>query len=163
MTEPRPKTLTSEMRLGVAKEIADDLVKAGKLTADQIPQAVADIARQGERHLDGYEIAKRLDQSHHWDCDLEMANILDAFSTLASSQIRTAEKEWFARNDIKPPLQIGARIKSKCGSVGTIDGVYDYGPAKYTMIEDGDVQAKPPTNRRLIVNFEDAEEIKAAA
>lgn len=155
MTEPRPKRLTPEMALRVALSIVDDLIKDGHITEDTRDEAARDIVSV-VRHRDwmgGYEIAKSLDQWHHWGCNLEMAEILDGFGSAASHEIGQAEAEWAARNSIAPPLPIGSRVVLNTKETGEITGIYEHGAAKFLVKVDGE---KGYPGSRRVVNFEDA-------
>lgn len=155
MTEPRPRILTPEMGLRAATSIATALVERTNIEGDAESLA-KDIAKYGRQHMDGYELAKELDDRAYWSCDLNIADELDGFSSAARHEIEAAEKEWAARNNLQPPFPIGTHIKLIRGETGEITGIYEYGPAKYLVAIDGDPNASLPSNSRRIVNFEDA-------
>ncbi|MBZ9600699.1 hypothetical protein [Phyllobacterium chamaecytisi] len=158
MTE-RPK-VNDEMRLAAAAVIAARLVKAGHIEANAVDQHANDLAQYGGDSADGYELAKDLDRRAHWDCNLDMASILDGYSYEISIEVEKAQKAWAVENNIQPPLPIGARVSIKTfkgDAQGTIDGVYEYGPAKYTVKLDGETGST-----RRIVNFEDAKALETA-
>lgn len=157
MSEARPNKLTPEMAMRAARATAGDLAKIGLIDPEEIDAHAIDIAKYGRRHRDGYELAKDLDNYCYWNCDLQMAEELDVFSEHARHEIETAEKEWASKNAITPPFPNGTRVKLKTGEVGTIDEVYAYGVAKFLIKIDGDRSARPPTNSRRIVNFEDVQ------
>jgi hypothetical protein len=154
MTEPRPK-FSPEIALVVAKELAAKLAHDGLIDPNQIEASADDIVKYAEPHMDGYENARELEKWALWECDLRIAETLDEFSHLVANQIVAAEKEWAARNDIKPPLPCGARVSLPKKETGTIDRVYECGGAKYCVAIDGDPHAHSSTQRRRIVNFED--------
>lgn len=158
-TTERPRRLTAEMKMVVAIKTATQLAHDGLIPAGEIDSHASDIAKHGESYMDGYKLAKNLDSYCHWDCDMEMAEALDNFQFNAESEIEAAEKEWFKLTNPQPPLEIGTKVTLKRGETGVIDGIYEYGPAKYTIKVDGDPRAEAPTNSRRIVNFEDAEAI----
>lgn len=156
LTPPRPRTLTQEMRLRIGADIANDLLKAGLIEQDQFEQSAADIAKHGERHHDGYVLAKKLDNYAYWDCDFQIAEALDQFSYLADREIEKAQKEWAAQHAIEPPFPIGTRVVFKpSDEAGEVTGLYQ--PAKYLIAVDGDPMADEPSNARRIVNFEDCQ------
>lgn len=161
--EPRPKFSPQIARLAAA-EVVGELIEARHLQEDQRGDATDDIARYaGGRYSDGYAIAKRLDDRAGWDCNFEMAEILNGLSSTISHHIRQAEELWAARTSPQPPYPIGTRVRLSCGETGTLDGVYDHGAAQYTVKIDGDERTEPPTNSRRIVNFEDAKPEAEAA
>jgi hypothetical protein len=157
--DERPKMLTTEMRLSAAKSVVIDLVRQEHIEEKDAEQSIKDIAKHAYSHIDGYELAKKLDSYCGWDCNLEIAEALDGFSSYARSEIETAEKAWAERVNPMPPLPIGARVRLPHGETGMIDEVYEYGTAKFCVAIDGDPKAAPPTLSRRIVNFEDVTEI----
>ena len=160
MATPRPNKLTPEIAELAAREVVGDLIKNGHLEESDLEGAVKDLVKCGRTHIDGYELAKELEDRCHWECDLEMANELDSFAHAASEEIRKAEKAWAAREAIVPPLPLGAHVKIKSWretETGLIDGIYEYGAAQYLIKIDADPEADRPSRSRRIVNFEDVE------
>jgi hypothetical protein len=158
--EPRPKRATKGMIADAASLVVDRLIRNGHLKETERASSIADLAGVCDihsRHLDGYQIAKRLDDGRGWDCDLQMAEDLDGLSYEIDRAIATAEKEWFERTKPQPPFPVGAQVAFGSGraTTGTIDGIYEHGPAKYAVKVDGDAEADTDTQRRSIVNFED--------
>lgn len=156
MSEPRPK-FNGDVALRAALATADDLIRDGHVDAEERE----DVAKQifeaaGGPYTDGYSIAKHLDDRCCWDCNMQIAECLDGFSSHADAELRLAEKAWAERNSIVAPLPIGVRIKLKTGETGTIDGVYEYGSAKFLVKIDGDPAAVGKSKSRRIINFEDA-------
>ena len=156
--EPRPKKLTKAMSLMAAGEIANELSDAGLLRDIDPPQACTDIAQQGASRLyvDGYQLAKDLEENCEWECNLQIAKILDGYGAAARKQIDAAEKDWAARTDPQPPYPIGQRVKISNTEAGEITAIYKYGTAEYEVKIDGDANALPPHNSRRIILFEDA-------
>ena len=155
----RPKHLTDEMKLAAAKATAADLLKDGQIEAYQFDDSVANLAKHGRLHIDGYALAKYLDNYCGWEIDAQMVETLDGFSWHAQHEVDVAEKAWAEATKPVPPHGIGTRVSIDSFNgpqTGTIDGIYEYGPAKYTVKIDGDKQAGFPMNARRIVNFEDA-------
>src|ERR1017187_4648594 len=76
----RPKRLTPEMALAAAKATAADLLRDGQIEVDQIEVSVVNLAKHGRLHMDGYELAKALDNHCGWDIDAQMVETLDGFS-----------------------------------------------------------------------------------
>lgn len=162
MSEPRPK-FTTDIARAAATEIVAELVKNGHIEESERADSVDSLAKHGRQHQDGYEIAKRLDDYGHWDCNFEMAEILNGFGYAVDNAIRAAEKEWAARTSPQPPYPMGTRVKLSRGELGTIDGIYEHGAAKYLVKVDGDKDAAPPHHSRRIINFEDAKPEAEAA
>lgn len=154
-SEARPKTATREMKQAAAERTVALLVSHGHLTPAERADSIENLAKVGERHMDGYQIAKHLDDWHHWDCNLEMAEDLDSFSSHLDDELRKAERAWFERTRPQPPFPVGTRIAFGKRGIGVIDSIYDHSPGKYAIKVDGDAEADAPTCRRSIVNFED--------
>lgn len=154
MSEPRPK-FSNEIALAAAKELAADLAKEDLIGPDQVEASARQIAKHARTHMDGYEIARELEKYSCWECNLQVAEALDGWSSIVRSHIEAAEKEWFARNTIQPPLPIDTRVKLHRGETGTITAIDKYGTAKYCVAIDGDPEAASSMQRRRIVNFED--------
>lgn len=154
-TEPRPK-FSAEIALIAATEVISGMIANGLLDGDQRDDSIAGLVKHARQHMDGYEIAKALDLYAHWDCNLEMAEALDDFSSEVRDAIDAAEKEWAARTNVQPPLPIGSRVQLRRGETGKITGIYEHGAAKYLVKIDGDPQADTSAQSRRIINFEDA-------
>lgn len=151
----RPTKPTEEMKLTAAREIAEELRSAGHLDANEVEDSAKDIAKHGSTWGDGYKLAQSLDD-RGWDCNLDMAEILDGYSSAVRTQIEAAEKQWAADNNIQPPDLIDRPVKLKSGETGIVTGVYGHGVAKFLVKIDGDKEANGPSQSRRIINFEDA-------
>jgi len=155
--ELRPKQVTDEMHLAAARITVAALVEARHLKAQEVEDAVRDLSRlKPGIWSDGYCIAKNLDDDYGWDCNFNMAEILDGHASELHSQLDAAEKAWAERVRPEPPLPLGTRICIRGIETGILESVYKYGPAKYCVKIDGEKEAEPPTNARRIINFEDA-------
>lgn len=152
----RPTRPTEEMKLTAARKVVAEMRKYGHIEENEVEASVSDIAKHGREYSDGYALAKTLD-GRGWDCNLEMAEELDNYGRYLRNEIEAAEKQWAADNNIQPPDLIGKPVKLKSGETGIVDGVYQYGPAKFTVKIDGDKEADGPSQSRRIVNFEDAQ------
>lgn len=161
-TEPRPK-FSPEIAKIAAADIVSRLIRSGHLTDEDREDRIAELAKHGGRYADGFEIAKSLENDAWWDCDFQMTEILDGYGSAVYRAIECAEKAWAERVKPQPPLPVGARVSLPRGRSGKITGIYEYGAAKYLVKVDGEADAKPPTNSRQIINFEDAvREVEAA-
>lgn len=144
------------MALNAGRSIAVSLAKAGLIEESEVEDSAIDIAKYGRKYMDGYALAKALDDYGHWDCNFEMAEELNEFSSAADYEIGAAEKGWAIANSIAAPLPIGDRVViSRSGETGEITGIYEHGPAKFLIKIDGDPRADGPQTSRRIVNFED--------
>lgn len=137
-TPPRP-AVTPEMIL----EAAEELCKRERWDADQ----ARDLADAYSRHMDGYELAKLLENDYGWDISVMDVEALDCMS----SDVRRAHDKacavWAQENNIQPPLPIGTMTTR-----GEIAGIYEHGPATYRVRAHGEMN---PT-RFLLIKFEDA-------
>lgn len=106
------------------------------------------IAEAYEPHMDGYALAKQLDDRYYCDITTRDVEELDAMDTLVRQAVERAEKEWVEREGIVPKLAVGTEIKR-----GVIAGVSEYSPARYKVKEHGCTRE----GRHLLVRFEDAE------
>ena len=104
-------------------------------------------------HMDGYELAKELDNVCGWMPTAQDVEELDNFGCDVREAHRQACISWARDNNIKPPLPVGTMT-----TLGEITGVYAYDGACYEIRLTGDTD--PP--RRRIVRFEDAREAAAA-
>lgn len=159
-TPPRPTRLTPEMALRAARAIAIELKKAGEIDCP-VEEAAADIAKHGRRHMDGYELAKALDDYAHWSCKMGTAEVLDGFSGTADEEIKAAQQEWAEANSVKPPFPVGTRVIARWGRedhAGTIDEIFTHGVAQYCVKADTETGTS-----RMVVNFEDVRAIEGEA
>lgn len=107
--------------------------------------AVAQIVEIVRSPIDGYQLAKALDDRFFWDISVsdveELDNVWDA--------VRNIHKEacyaWATEYDIQPPYPIGTMTTR-----GEITGIYKHDAACYEIRETGDTNE----SRRLIVKFE---------
>lgn len=159
----RPKSLSEDDRRDVADALVKGMIKDGVAGVPEERMAVADIVRTvTRRYLDGYEIAKRL-EARGWDCDLDLADALDAWSALYEEKLTARQNEWAATVDFGPPLTTGTRVQAVWGGetcTGKIVEVYRWGPAQYVVAVDGHDHSD---GGGAIVNFENVAPITADA
>lgn len=140
---PRP-----ELTIGMVIEAARSIYPG-----EGEAEAIADCFR---RHMDGYELAKALENSAWWDCTRDDVDKLDGVSYAAEQLLRDAEQRWCEENDIQPSLKIGTRLRLPRGRVGEITGIAaKHSPGRYLVKDDDDVDKKD-ANRRFLIKFEDA-------
>lgn len=154
----RPRRCTPDMVMGGALAVARDLIKAGSFDKKDTPEDLAaDIAKacQGNQHIDGYKLAKALENLCGWEPDAAMVEYLDGFSYRCITLLDAAEKQWGVENPMEPPLAIGAVVRVSDG-MGVIDHINKYKPAYYAVrvarLDDG----------FELIRFEDAVEVLAA-
>jgi len=156
MNEPRPINATPAMVERAAAATVADMERCGVLLDIDPEQARRDIAKCGRSYMDGYELAKALDDRCYWSCDFELAEALDGFAGHLRDALEAAEKEWAERTNPQPPFPDGTRVQFSGGRErGIIDGIYKHGVAKYTVIVDGDPDTGLPHQSRRILRFEE--------
>lgn len=112
--------------------------------------------------MDGYELARALEERYHWICDFAIAEVLNDLSGVARDLLLKAQKTWADTERPKPPYSINDRIKLRnSGKTGIITEIR--GPSQFLVAIDGDPQAFGPSERRSIVNFEDALPVEAVS
>lgn len=134
---PRP-SITDAMVL----EAAVKVLKSAGCAED--PEDVVAAYRHG---MDGYELAKQLDDHFSWDVDAALVEALDGVHSAVREVHFAACKAWAEEYKIQPPLANGTSIDR-----GVIHGVCQYAPASYLVKQYGCTQ----DGRFLIVKFEDA-------
>lgn len=131
-------------------EISDQTIReAAAQIATQLDAAPDDIVEHFRPHMDGYELAKKLEDYAHWDITLMDVETLDCMDSTVDELHRKVLLEWVKENDIKPPLPIGTMTTK-----GEITGINEYSAAKYEIKEPD--QDDNICHRRLLVDFEDA-------
>ena len=143
--EPRPK-INSEMELDAAKTVA------AKMGVADIDGTAESICAEYLYPMDGFELAKKLDRYQSWDTSREDMELLDELDLHVSRSLRKAEKEWFERNNVKPPHPIGSRVKWRT-ITGVVEGIYEHGHGQYLVKPD----ISTIGDGRYIVNFEDVQ------
>lgn len=146
----RPRALTADKKLAVARDVATELEKCGYIEKHEVDAHASDIAKCARAYMDGYRLAKELDNRCYWDCSFDMAEVLNGWSYAYERALDKEQKAWAEREGISPTLAVGARVKIASGECGEISGVYEHGAAKYLVKIDGTTD----TSRRVI-NFED--------
>lgn len=106
-----------------------------------------DIANVCDSLMDGYAMAKRLDNDFGWMPTAEDVETLDNFGFAIREAHRQACIAWARDNNILPPLPIGTMTTH-----GEITGISTYDGATYLVRERGCTEE----GRRLLIRFEDA-------
>lgn len=134
-----------------------DYVTRHKLWGDTPAEDVAEqIAEELAPGMDGYELAKALDENQFWDISTEDVQDLDGVGGAVRESLRQARKQWALEWNIQPQHPIGTRVKFYRGT-GVIAGVSEYEGAVYLVKKDGCTQE----GRHSLVNFEDAVALSA--
>jgi hypothetical protein len=132
-------------------EVTEEMLfEAANKIADRIDCDAEDIAQYYEHPMDGYQLARELDRYASWDLTMSEVEELDCMSGIVDELLGAAEKQWFAENDIQPPLPVGTMTTR-----GVIAGVCTHSVERYLVKETGCTQA----GRFLLVKFEDAKAV----
>lgn len=97
-------------------------------------------------HLDGYQLARALDEDRGWAISVHDVETLDGFSEAVCQAHKQVCIAWARDNNIQPPLPVGAMT-----TVGEITGIYSSDAACYLIRAHGETNP----SRRSIVKFED--------
>jgi hypothetical protein len=103
--------------------------------------------------MDGYELARELENECCWSPTAHDVETLDDLSSELREALRQARIAWARDNNVQPPLPVGTITTQ-----GEITGIYAHDGACYEIRKTGDTD---PT-RRYIVRFEDARAAPAA-
>ena len=138
-------TITDQMVLEAAKKITDE----GLIGCD--PQQIAD---QYHYPMNGYELAKALDDRYGWRIERRMLDDLDRMDMEVLDIHQRVCWEWIQVYKITPPLPIGTLIAITHSNIktGTIDHISKHSPATYAVKITG---CQEEGSFRLI-QFEDA-------
>ncbi|UCX03542.1 hypothetical protein [Shewanella glacialimarina] len=133
-------TLNHAMKVTAAKRLGEQI---SNVTTEEIAACLYE-------DMDGFAIAKLLENV--WECRLDFKDteVLNQMSLYASYALREAEKQWVIDFDIKPPHPVGTMT-----TIGVIDGICQYSPACY-LIKPYCQNDEIFENQRWLVKFEDA-------
>lgn len=123
------------------------ILAACTVVAEKISGDAETIAQHYRRHMDGFELAKKLDKYASWDTTRDDMEALDEIDYLVDRAEELAVKAWAEEFKPEPPLPIGTRVKQ-----GVITRIYEHSPATYCIKEDGCTN----DTRSLLIKFEDA-------
>jgi hypothetical protein len=119
-----------------------------------VDQVAAEIAKHWHPMIDGYELAKALEQYEGWDIDAQDVEVLDLIDLKVIRRAEVAARnEWAKAWNIQPPHPIGTKVKTPYNTTGVIAGVYEHQGATYLVKEDGCKQ----DGRHILIKFEDVE------
>lgn len=148
-----PPRVDDSIRERAARTIAAQLAKycGDEFNDDGTWQDIVGATKTGLAR-DGYEIARALDERFHWSPDAQIVEVLDEFSSVLDRELEKARAEWVKFYDIKPPLEIGDRVRFDRGrSTGLIEAVDEHWAGAFKVKWDG--ETRPSCWR--IVRFED--------
>jgi len=139
---PRPTVNEEIIRIAAGKIVAQLSIKFDD--DDYYAQDIFDSYYYG---MNGYELAKKLDDHCGWDIDVNMVNVLDDMDHELRNILENREKEWAKEYNIQPTLEINTKIKE-----GVIVGIDEYHAARYKVKPYDCIN----DNRYILIKFEDA-------
>ncbi len=142
--------ISEEGKAKAAQCVAAEVCKWGNNTHINQSELAEHISVVFRRHMDGYEIAKKLDNRFCYDPNPEMVESLDLMQHEVDKVHQEELKKWVDKNNIKPPFEVGTEITE-----GFITGICTHSVACY-LVRKHDVPEDHPNNPRLVVKFEDA-------
>lgn len=152
---PRPQ-INDEIKYTAALKLAKDNPELNEeLSPEEIATIIVEIAVDC-CSLDGYYLAKKLDEEYMWDIYAQSVEILDNYDHLVNAELKKVQKEWVKTNNIQPPFSIGTKVTFKwCYEehVGVIDKISEFDPAFYLIKTDLKTESKTITYVRKA--FED--------
>jgi hypothetical protein len=138
------------MRRQAVETLVEHMVQYRTIEPCDAAASIEDILQATCREeCDGYQIARELELSFHWDCNLDIAEHLDEFSGILRNIYETAEQQWAAENPHDPAFDVGATVIWKAKSA-TIVGIYGHRPQCY-KVRQGEMRP----NSYYVVPFED--------
>ncbi len=141
---PRPKANEEIIRIAAGKIVT----QFSKLqTQGDEEYCVQDIFDSYYYGMDGYELAKLLDDHCGWEIDVNTVNGLDDMEHEVRKILEEKEKEWAKEYNIQPTLEMNTKIKE-----GVIVGIDEYHAARYKVKAYDCIK----DNRYLLIKFEDA-------
>jgi hypothetical protein len=117
-------------------------------------ELASDIAKHWRPGVDGYELAKDLENHEGWCINAQDVEELDSIDSVIRRIKTAARKEWAKAWNIQPPHPVGAKVKTPRGK-GVIAGVYEHEGATYLIKEDGCKQE----GRHMLIKFEEVQPI----
>lgn len=129
-----------------------DYITSHELWTDTAPEQVAkQICAELSNGMDGYELAKALDDHQCWTISQQDVQDLGGIDGAVRSAISQARKQWAQEWNIQPPHPVGTRVKFRSGT-GVIASVAEHDGAVYYVKKDGCTM----DGWFNLVNFEDA-------
>lgn len=144
MTIPERPQPTEDMVRQAARKIAPRLNPHDKPTEERL---INDIVLCYELSMDGYELAKELDDRFCWHLNQSDVEYLGEVNALVEEHLEKDIAAWVARYYPEQPLPNGTAIQE-----GVIKGVYEYAPGYFEVQEAG---CHDP-DQSLLIQFESA-------
>jgi hypothetical protein len=117
-TRPTLIAAAAEAAQEISKRVIEWLEEAGEqVTSDgseaEIEGHVKQVIEKNIHNLDGYELAKEMEDRFYYEPDSDLVEIMDnAHCAVLDAHDRIVEK-WIVENSIKPRFAIGARVSFK--------------------------------------------------
>lgn len=156
--DQRPSRSNPRVMENAARRLAPRIIEwDGALTEDEIVEA---LAKHGTYDVDGYALAKRLEDCEYWSPDENLVDILAAFQSELYDAHRQLVKVWVKEAQIALPLNVGDMVqwlqngKQQTGKITKLnaeEAIY------YIQIDGGD------PSHSYLVEFERASLLPAPA
>ena len=124
----RPTTYTDKMNRAAAEEMADQLIDRHNFHASR-ERIANDLLKSINYWLDGYHLAKDLENYCHWNIDEEVVMTLSEMYGLRLSEKERCEKEWVAQTNPQPAFSVGDEVSFESAregiQTGPIHSIYE--------------------------------------
>lgn len=112
-TPQRPNIGDEAIRSAVADQLLDDVFAWTQREGDDHDRddVASDLFDAIRPYLDGYGMARHLENRHGWDSDSDLVEILDKVPLLLAKEAEKAIRHWVLDNDIKPPCKVGDAVE----------------------------------------------------
>ncbi|MFM2589431.1 hypothetical protein [Vibrio sp. TBV020] len=155
--QPRPTLNDSEIKKLVIRNAVDALFsdKYCPFEDHEKQDLINSLDTHYYQHIDEYDLAKYFEDDS-WDVDRDFVTNLEQVTGYLDQALRDSEKSWADLHQPIPPFEIGTRLKFldvRGVEYGSIDSIYEYSPAYYTVKVDGTTEND---SRRRLIRFEDA-------
>lgn len=152
---PDRPVATTKTYLAAAKIIAKEL----EWENEDIDAIAADIVEVTglDRGMDGYEIAKNLEENGYYGLTFEDCSVLNDFSFHVEQELNKEEMFWVKDNDIQPKFKTNDFVSWMFRherKFGRIVGIHDHGCAEYLIHEFNNDGSLIKNERKIIVKFE---------
>lgn len=162
---PRPRRTDQRVLEATAKELAAEVAEwCGDGTDhDTVVAHLVGALRSAGPAPDSYQIAKYLDDHHHYDPDEGLLDILSGASTIAWRAHDAVVRAWVAENGITPTIEVGSLVMTKRNGGGEIVGIRVEDGCYLVQTEEFVSQHGRKEGSGLIIAFEDCEPAPSAS
>lgn len=156
----RPYSLTEEAARQVAEQMLDDVVGwlNNNFDEDEVLKELTDTFMDCP-NWDGYALTKYLEDNSCYSGDRELVDIMDRADTLLHAKLSELQRDWVAKNEIKPRFKVGdpVTVRDHKGAIMQVDPIY----AKYAVFIPGKCVKSGVGTHAYIYTFEEVEACNA--